>query len=826
MDLGNPATFLEQLLDTFTVLDAQGVVCSQSPWFERILGYEQGKLAGESVFSYIHPEDRPRVLEAFTTVTRCPGETIAAELRFRHRNGSWQVLQAAGKSFVDSAGEIRVVVSARNVTERKLTEEALRESEENYRTLVENLNDVIYVHDASGIVTYISPVVETFGGYKPEEVVGRPFADFVHPDDLPALLVSFQKTLAGHLEPSEFRAIAKSGEVRWVRSSSRPIVKEGCVVGLRGVLTDISERKRAEQQTAALLEVAKDISGTFDLQELLYRVEKRAVEALSCPAMMTFFWDAQHDRFTMVSQYGFPDSALPELQECCLPGDKQFATLAKEQPVVLQVEPHSSAPFPAWFLKLGVRSLLGSPLCIRGKLRGILFACTTVREHEFTQEQIRLCDGIARQLAVGIEAAELYQAQQEEATISSALARVGQELISSLDIPAILARLCRLVGQLLGGERSVIVVWRLTEEKSCQALLRTGGDAQADSEAEALRAFKLPRSIVMAFAQRFETEDVVEVTADELCQLGLNEVVPFHAAAPILCLALRHGKELIGFHAIGYRRWQRLEPGKRRIAYGIAQIASVALANARLLEELERANRLKQDFVGTMSHELRTPLNVILGYNELLREGAFGALSAEQCDILERMNRSATQLLDLINATLDLSRMQSQSAPMTLTRVSIAELFAELEAEFRLLPQKPAISLTWRVEPGLVFVQTDQVKLKMILKNLVGNALKFTDAGEVSTTARAQGEGVEFLVCDTGIGIPSEAQVFIFEPFRQVDSSMTRRHGGVGLGLYIVRQLLELLGGAVSIDSEVGKGSTFRIWIPNREPARKRFAVS
>jgi PAS domain S-box-containing protein len=823
MDLGNPATFLEQLLDTFTVLDAQGVVCSQSPWFERILGYEQGKLAGESVFSYIHPEDRPRVLEAFTKVTRCPGETIAAELRFRHRNGSWQVLQAAGKSFVDSAGDIRVVVSARNVTERKLTEEALRESEENYRTLVENLNDVIYVHDASGIVTYISPVVETFGGYKPEEIVGRPFADFVHPDDLPALLVSFQKTLAGHLEPSEFRAIAKSGEVRWVRSSGRPIVKGGRVVGLRGVLTDISARKRAEQQTAALLEVAKDISGTLNLPELLYRVEKRAVEALSCTAMMTFFWDTQHDRFTLASQYGFPDAALPELRECCLPADKQFETLAKGQTFVLQVEPHPSGHCPTWFLKLGVRSLLGSPLRIRGKLRGILFACTTVREHEFTQEQIRLCDGIARQLAVGIEAAELYQAQQEEATISSALARVGQELISSLDIPAILARLCRLVSELLDGERSAIVVWRLTEEKSCQALLRTSGDAQAD--AEALRAFTLPRSIVMEFSQRFETEDIVEMTADELCQLGLNEVAPFHAAAPILCLALRHGKELIGLQTIGYRRWQRLEPGKKRIACGIAQIASVALANARVLEELERANRLKQDFVGTMSHELRTPLNVILGYNELLREGAFGALSAEQCDILERMNKSATQLLDLINATLDLSRLQSQSTPMTLTRVSVAELFAELAAEFRSLPQKPAISLTWRVEPGLVFVQTDQVKLKMILKNLVGNALKFTDAGEVSTTARAQGEGVEFLVCDTGIGIPSEAQVFIFEPFRQIDSSTTRRHGGVGLGLYIVRQLLDLLGGAVSIDSEVGKGSTFRIWIPNREPARKRLAA-
>jgi signal transduction histidine kinase len=104
----------------------------------------------------------------------------------------------------------------------------------------------------------------------------------------------------------------------------------------------------------------------------------------------------------------------------------------------------------------------------------------------------------------------------------------------------------------------------------------------------------------------------------------------------------------------------------------------------------------------------------------------------------------------------------------------------------------------------------------MVLKNLLTNALKFTDEGVVAIAARPQGEGVEFLVRDTGIGIAPETHTLIFEPFRQVDSSTTRRHGGVGLGLYIVRQLLELLGGTVSIDSELGKGATFRVWIPRK----------
>jgi signal transduction histidine kinase len=290
----------------------------------------------------------------------------------------------------------------------------------------------------------------------------------------------------------------------------------------------------------------------------------------------------------------------------------------------------------------------------------------------------------------------------------------------------------------------------------------------------------------------------------------------------VMCLALRQGRELIGVHAVGYQNGLEVEGGKLRIARGISQIASVALANARLLEELDRANRLKQDFVGTISHELRTPLNVILGYNELLREGAFGELSSEQESILERMNRSATQLLDLINSTLDLSRLQSQDVLTALASLNVPELFAELEMEFRPLHQNSSVTLEWRVEPGLPPLRTDPVKLKMVLKNLIGNAIKFTHEGKVSTIASIKDGGMEFLVRDTGIGIPPDAHALVFEPFRQVDGSTTRLHGGVGLGLYIVRQLLELLGGTVSLESEVGKGSLFRVWVPYQRDSRQQ----
>lgn len=815
----DPIILLEQLLETFTVLDTHGVVRSQSPWLERILGYRPGELTGKSVFSYIHPDDRPFVAEAFATVSRTLGAITAVECRFQHRDGSWQVLQAAGKSLVDSAKEIRVVVSARNVTERKRTEEALRESEAQYRDLVENINDAIYAHDEKGVFTYVSPVIETFGGYRPEELIGRSFTEFIHPEDLPALLASFYRTLAGHLEPSEFRAIAKSGEVRWVRSSSRPIRKGDRVVGLRGMLTDISERKRAEQQTATLLEVAKDISGTLDLHELLHRVERRTAEALACKTVATFFWDAKLNIFRLMSHYGFSEAALPNPEERCFSAGTVFERIFDGQAVILRATSDAFAELPSWLVAGGDTEALIAPLLGRGKLRGVLIACATTQSNRFVQAHLNLCDGIARQLAVGIEAAELYQAQQEESAIASSLARVGQELIASLETPAILQRLCRLTVELLECQHSYTLLWRRTEEEFLQAAVSSLGTQE---ETARIQSLKIPHSFVTELTKRFGDEEITELTGADLSYLQETDASPVPEVSTLWGFALRQGRELIGLQALRYQKGAKFEGKKRRIAHGVAQIASLALANARLLEELERANQLKQDFVGTMSHELRTPLNVILGYNELMREGAFGELSLDQVNILERMNRSAAQLLDLINSTLDLSRIQSQNVPVSLATVSVRELFAELETEFRPLHKNASVTLEWRIEPESPPLRTDPVKLKMVLKNLIGNALKFTNEGVVAVSASTNGNGGEFLVRDTGIGIPAEAHALIFEPFRQVDSSMTRQYGGVGLGLYIVRQLLELLGGTISLESNIGKGSLFRVWVPNREPTRKR----
>ncbi len=245
--------------------------------------------------------------------------------------------------------------------------------------------------------------------------------------------------------------------------------------------------------------------------------------------------------------------------------------------------------------------------------------------------------------------------------------------------------------------------------------------------------------------------------------------------------------------------------------------AEIALTQAK--EAAEAADRVKGEFLATMSHELRTPLSVILGYTDMLMDGALGELSPVQVDILRRVDRNSRVLFELINMVLDLNRLQAGRLPVDVQEVQVAELLAEIRTETQGLYEQSGLTGRWRVEGNLLPLQTDSGKLKVVIKNLLSNAVKFTKAGAITVAAYEQREGVEFSVTDTGIGIPPEAQTAIFEPFQQVDSSDTRSYNGSGLGLHIVQRLLELLGGRVTVESEVGQGSTFRVWVPREPPA-------
>ncbi len=238
----------------------------------------------------------------------------------------------------------------------------------------------------------------------------------------------------------------------------------------------------------------------------------------------------------------------------------------------------------------------------------------------------------------------------------------------------------------------------------------------------------------------------------------------------------------------------------------------------RLLEELESASRAKSEFVATMSHELRTPLNVILGYDDLLADGTLGEITADQRDALRRIRANALELLELVNATLDLNRLEAGSVSINAQAFSPAVLADELDAQVRML-LRPNVQLVWEVDRTAPEARGDLAKLKVILKNLTTNAIKFTQSGRVQVSLRHDASGLVLEVRDTGIGMTPEAATRIFEPFQQADASIQRDFGGAGLGLHIVKRLVDILGGTIELESEPGHGTRFAVRLPNLEAA-------
>ena len=391
---------------------------------------------------------------------------------------------------------------------------------------------------------------------------------------------------------------------------------------------------------------------------------------------------------------------------------------------------------------------------------------------------------------------------REDLQVSSALARMGRELIALLDTPQILTRLAQLTRELLGAEVSGTVVWVPAAEDYA---LVTGAP---EDEVTPLR---IPAEAVSTVLQLIAESGCAEYALPTVREPVIDALFRHYGIGRALCMPIRRGERVTGFHLVGRRSAAQIfSDADRRIAEGVGHLASLALANAQLMEETDRLSRLKSEFVSTMSHELRTPIAVIIGYADMLRDDPtpsglrFG---------LARIRHAAVELLDLVQATLDMSRLQSGRDLPQFELLALRPLLGELEATLADVPRTGDVALVWHEVPELWLV-TDRRKLSTILRNLVTNALKFTHVGRVEVDCAVEADRCRFRVRDTGIGIPREHLSSIFEMFRQVDGSDSRAHGGVGLGLYIVQALCRQLGGTIEVESEVGRGSTFTVTLP------------
>jgi len=415
---------------------------------------------------------------------------------------------------------------------------------------------------------------------------------------------------------------------------------------------------------------------------------------------------------------------------------------------------------------------------------------------------------LARCIRYAIERHRLLAARTADAEVWAALAHGGEALLSSASGPAVLEALCRVAIDKLGCDTTT--TWVL--DRSGSAFLPVA--TQPRSEWRRVAGAYAPRDALTPLATSAEG-GVQWLTPALRCALPPALLPSSDGSGDTLYLAFASGGILIGVQACGYRVRPPAHGVEMRIARGLVHAAALALANARLVDELERSNTVKTYFAATMSHELRNTLFAISGFGDMLSDTLSSAPGSDALRFSRAIADRARDSLAMIQAALELTRSEVRpEGDGEGAAVVVGELLERLAGETHIAADKPDLRVEWDVPAGLPVLHCDAIKLTMVLKNLVGNAVKFTERGRVRVAVEPLEGALRFVIADSGIGIEPSELPHLFEPFHQAHGVRSRRAGGAGLGLYIVGRLVELLGGHIAVQSEPSIGTTFEVTLP------------
>jgi signal transduction histidine kinase len=445
----------------------------------------------------------------------------------------------------------------------------------------------------------------------------------------------------------------------------------------------------------------------------------------------------------------------------------------------------------------------------------------------FTLTQIKLLETFADQAVIAIENVRLFRELDErthELTRSvgelKALGEVGQAVSSTLDLETVLTRIVSHAVQLSGTDGGAIYEY---DERSEEFLLR----ATDHMEEELITALRnnpprLGDGVVGRAAASREPVVVPNILEEHAYAPRMRQMLERFGFRASLAVPLLREERIIGGLVVRRKSAGEFRPEVIELLKTFATQSVLAIQNARLFREIEdksrqieAANQHKSEFLANMSHELRTPLNAIIGFSEVLQEKLFGELNEKQAEYTDDILTSGRHLLSLINEILDLSKVEAGRMELELATFDLPLAIDNARTFVRERATRHGINLDVDVDERLGDYIGDERKIKQILLNLLSNAVKFTpEGGRIGIEARQADGAVEISVTDTGVGIAPEDQPKIFEEFRQVGSDYAHKVEGTGLGLTLAKKFVELHGGKIWVESEVGKGSKFTFTLP------------
>jgi PAS domain S-box-containing protein len=761
------------------------------------------------------PDDRLRGYAQTGLANADPAHLSAALEEMAPADAEGTLFQLASALFPDGAGDLTQLTwpetgapnDARAVDRVADSEARLRAAELRYRTLIEQIPAVTFMAalGEGDNEIYVSPHIEALLGFTQKEWLENPFLWYtqLHPEDRELWHQEFAKGVrTGGPFKAECRFIARDGRIVWVHGEARLVRDElGRPLFLQGVAFDITEAKRAQ---------ARIVREAVETTEERYR---DLVEQLGA-----VFWEADTSNrgFTFVSRgaerlLGYPRERWLSDPDFWLstvhPDDRAQASAAWER----------------------ARALGGG--ADQFEFRAVTAAGRVVWLHQRVHVHSR-DSGSSRLLGVMLDITDRKRAEEIlvanearlriEANVRGTLHRIGTALASELDLERVVQLATDEITALTTAEFGAFFYNVVNDDGEAYTLYTLSGVPR-----EAFADLPMPRNTTL-FGPTFRGEHIVrldDVTIDP--RYGQNAPyfgtpaahlpVRSYLAVPVIA---RSG-DVIGGMFLGHSRAGVFTEEHERLAEGIAGSTAVAIENARLYAAAERArtaaeaaNRAKDEFLATMSHELRTPLNAILGWAMILRtSGDSEAMRRRALETIERNARAQTQIIEDL---LDVSRIVTGKLGLNISAVDLVTVIDSVLDSVRLAADSKRIELRRRVDRTAAVVTGDAMRLHQVVSNLLTNAVKFTPPGGwIEVVLERGGEMARIRVQDNGIGMRREFLPHVFERFRQADSSTTRTHGGLGLGLAIVRHLVDLHGGTVHADSAgEGQGSTFTVEIP------------
>jgi PAS domain S-box-containing protein len=826
----------------------------------RMYGFERGKeIVGHRLGEFLVRED-PANVEYLRAFIRTGYRLTDAESVEVDRDGRPRHIVNNLVGAIEDGHLLRAWGTQRDATAMKQAEEELRRGDERYRSLLENANDIIYSHDLEGNYIAINRACSVVTGYTREELLGGlNIKQVVAPEHLELARRMTEQKLRDPSKPTVYEVdiIARDGHRLTLEVSTRIAYRDGQPFAVEGIARDVTERVRAAGERERLLEEAR--AARDDAEEALARrrdVEERlrtlvdasssllgspqtevvlpAVLALShrlvaADAYAIWRYSVKAAVWAVVASSGLSDdygherievtSNTPRLPDGPLAVEDVFA--------VPMLEERRET-----YRREGIRSLLTLPLRAHGETVGsLVFYYREPRR--FANTDIVVATALANLAASAVRTAELYDEQLRlrgaaEAAEQRAVFLAGATtlLSSSLEYEKTLEAVAHAAVPWVADWCGVDILFADGEVR--RLAVAHVDPAKVEWARELSKRYpydpKAPRGVPEVLrtgrAELYAeiSDELLVAAAKDEEHLRIMRDIGFNSAMIVPLAA--HGRTFGAITFVTAESGRRYGAEDLAFAEDLARRAALAVENARLYQQAQEANRIKDEFLATLSHELRTPLTAILGWASMLAAGSLDA--QETARAIATIERNARAQCQIVEDVLDVSRIITGKLRLEMRPVELRALVQDAVESVRPAAEAKGVYLSTLLAPDAGEVTADPNRLQQVMWNLLSNAVKFTPAGgRVEVELRRDGVRTSLRVSDTGEGIAQEFLPYVFDRFRQADMGTTRQHGGLGLGLSIVRHLVELHGGEVSAESAGrGLGSVFTLHLPLRPAPR------